>query len=56
MMATGGEPEFGPHEHLFVKLKCRVLAGILAPLASVLPCGRGSTEVSAFLTSKGIAV
>jgi SAM-dependent methyltransferase len=54
MIAAGGEPEFGPQERLFAERKCEALAEILLPPpATVLECGCGSAEVSAFLASQG---
>lgn len=54
MMAAEAEPEFGAQERLFAELKCRALAEILPPPpATVLECGCGSAEVSAFLAGRG---
>ncbi len=54
MLAAGDEPEFGPQEQLFAELKCEALATILPPPpATVLECGSGSGEVSAFLAAQG---
>lgn len=54
MMATVAEPEFGSQERLFAELKCEALGDILLPPpATVLECGCGSAEVSAFLARQG---
>lgn len=54
MIDADAEPEFGPQEQLFAELKCQALTEILPPPpATVLECGCGSAEVSAFLAQQG---
>lgn len=54
MLAGSSGGEFGAQERLFAELKCEALAELLPPPpASVLECGCGSAEVSAFLASLG---
>ncbi len=54
MLDAEAEPEFGAQERLFAELKCEALAEILPPPpATVLECGCGSAEVSAFMARQG---
>lgn len=51
------EPEFNPQERLFAERKFEELLRILPPApATVLECGSGSAEVSAFLAHHGYTV
>lgn len=54
MIEAAAEPEFGPQEQLFAELKCEALSEILPPPpATMLECGCGSAEVSAFMARQG---
>jgi ubiquinone/menaquinone biosynthesis C-methylase UbiE len=54
MLTAGSELGFGPQEQLFAELKCAALSTIMPPApATVLECGCGSAEVSAFLAGQG---
>lgn len=56
MLSGETDAEFGAQERLFAELKCEALVEILPPPpGTVLECGCGSAEVSAFLASRGYA-
>lgn len=57
MLQEGEEPEFNAQEQAFAKQKFDALLNILPPApGSVLECGSGSGEVSAFLAEQGYQV
>lgn len=56
-LAEGGEPEFNAQQLLFADRKFEALLEILPPApATVLECGSGSGEVSAYLAKRGYQV